>query len=69
MLLTTGSQGEPSSVLSRMAMGEHQFVKVQADDTVVYSASAVPGNEETVSKSIDNLYRRGAKVVYQALDH
>jgi ribonuclease J len=69
VLLTTGSQGEPSSVLSRMAMGEHQFVKVQADDTVVYSASAVPGNEETVSKSIDNLYRRGAKVVYQALDH
>jgi ribonuclease J len=69
VLLTTGSQGEPSSVLSRMAMGEHQFVKVQPEDTVVYSASAVPGNEETVSKSIDNLYRRGAKVIYQAIDH
>lgn len=67
VLLTTGSQGEPGSVLSRMAMGDHPFVKVQPEDTVVYSASAVPGNEETVSKSIDNLYRRGAKVIYQAL--
>jgi ribonuclease J len=67
VLLTTGSQGEPGSVLSRMAMGDHPFVKVQPEDTVVYSASAVPGNEETVSKSIDNLYRRGAKVIYQAI--
>jgi ribonuclease J len=67
VLLTTGSQGEPGSVLSRMSMGDHPFVKVQPDDTVVYSASAVPGNEETVSKSIDNLYRRGAKVIYQAV--
>jgi ribonuclease J len=69
VLFTTGSQGEPTSVLSRMSMGDHPFVKVQPEDTVVYSASAVPGNEEMVSKSIDNLYRRGAKVIYQALDH
>ena len=67
VLLTTGSQGEPSSVLTRMAMGDHPFVKIQPEDTVVYSASAVPGNEETVARSIDNLYRRGAKVIYQAL--
>jgi ribonuclease J len=67
VLLTTGSQGEPTSVLTRMAMGDHQFVKIQPEDTVVYSASAVPGNEETVARSIDNLYRRGAKVIYQAV--
>jgi ribonuclease J len=67
LLLTTGSQGEPGSVLSRMAMGDHPLVKVQPEDTVVYSASAVPGNEESVARSIDNLYRRGAKVIYQAI--
>jgi ribonuclease J len=67
LLLTTGSQGEPGSALSRMAMGDHPLVKVQPDDTVVYSASAVPGNEESVARSIDNLYRRGAKVIYQAI--
>jgi ribonuclease J len=67
VLLTTGSQGEPHSVLSRMSMGDHPFVRVQPEDTVVFSASAVPGNEESVSKAIDNLYRRGAKVIYQAI--
>jgi ribonuclease J len=67
VLMTTGSQGEPTSVLSRMSRGDHPFVKVQTEDTVVYSASAVPGNEETVSKSIDNLYRLGARVIYQAI--
>jgi ribonuclease J len=67
VLLTTGSQGEPASVLSRMSRGDHPYVRVQPDDTVVYSASAVPGNEESVSRSIDNLYRLGAKVIYQAV--
>lgn len=69
VLLTTGSQGEPGSVLSRMAMGDHPLVRIQPEDTVVYSASAVPGNEESVSRSIDNLYRRGARVIYQAIHH
>ena len=67
VLLTTGSQGEPASVLSRMSRGDHPYVRVQPEDTVVYSASAVPGNEESVSRSIDNLYRLGAKVIYQAV--
>jgi ribonuclease J len=69
VLLTTGSQGEPSSVLSRMSRGDHQFVRVEQDDTIIYSASAVPGNEESVSRSIDNLYRLGARVIYQAVHH
>jgi ribonuclease J len=68
VLFTTGSQGEPTSVLSRMAMGEHPHVKILPEDTVVFSASPVPGNEESVARSIDNLYRRGARVIYQAIN-
>ncbi|MFN8522517.1 MAG: ribonuclease J [Chloroflexota bacterium] len=67
VLFTTGSQGEPSSVLSRMAMGDHPHVKIIPEDTVVYSAGPIPGNEVTVSQSIDNLYRRGARVIYRAI--
>jgi ribonuclease J len=68
VLLSTGSQGEPTSVLSRIARGDHPLVKIQANDTVVFSASPVPGNEESVARSIDNLFRRGARVVYQMID-
>jgi len=68
VVLSTGSQGEPSSVLSRIARGDHPLVKIQANDTVVFSASPVPGNEESVARSIDNLFRRGARVIYQAID-
>jgi ribonuclease J len=68
VLLSTGSQGEPTSVLSRIARGDHPLVKIQENDTVIFSASPVPGNEESVARSIDNLFRRGARVVYQAID-
>jgi ribonuclease J len=68
VLFTTGSQGEPTSVLSRMATGEHREVRIEAEDTVIFSASPVPGNEESVARAIDNLYRRGARVIYQAIN-
>jgi ribonuclease J len=68
VVLVTGSQGEPQSVLSRMAMGDHPNVRIQQDDTVIYSAGPIPGNEESVARAIDNLYRRGAKVIYRAIN-
>ncbi|MCC6176971.1 MAG: ribonuclease J [Chloroflexi bacterium] len=68
VVLATGSQGEPSSVLSRMAMGDHPNVKIIPEDTVIFSAGPIPGNEETVARAIDNLYRRGAKVIYRAIN-
>src|SRR5438270_12993997 len=68
VLLSTGSQGEPTSVMSRIARGDHPLVKIQANDTIIFSASPVPGNEESVARSIDNLFRRGARVIYQAID-
>src|SRR5215467_12846861 len=68
VLLSTGSQGEPTSVMSRIARGDHPLVKIQAHDTVIFSASPVPGNEESVARSIDNLFRRGARVIYQMID-
>jgi ribonuclease J len=67
VLLTTGSQGEPTSALSRIASGTHKYIELHAGDTVILSAEPVPGNLETVSRTIDNLYRRGANVVYGAL--
>ncbi len=68
IVLATGSQGEPTSVLSRMAMGDHPNVKILPEDTVIFSAGPIPGNEETVARAIDNLYRRGAKVIYRAIN-
>jgi ribonuclease J len=63
LILTTGTQGEPSSALSRMAIGEHKSVEIQRGDVVVLSARTIPGNERAVSHVIDNLYRRGAEVL------
>lgn len=67
MLITTGSQGEPSSVLSRIATGDHRQIKAATGDTVVLSATPIPGNEETVARTIDNLMRLGADVIYEPL--
>lgn len=64
LILTTGSQGEPLSGLSRMATGEHRQVQIMAGDTVIISATPIPGNEKGVARTIDNLTRLGANVIY-----
>ncbi len=64
VILSTGSQGEPLSALARMAVGEHRKVEIGEGDTVIMAASPVPGNETMVSRVVDNLFRRGATVVY-----
>jgi ribonuclease J len=69
VIVTTGSQGEPTSALTRMANGDHQHVKIQADDTVVLSASPIPGNEALVYRNVDNLFRLGAHVLYNRTDN
>jgi ribonuclease J len=65
--VVTGSQGEPTSVLSRIATNDHRLLKARATDTVIFSASAIPGNEETVSRAMDNLARQGADIIYGSL--
>lgn len=67
VVLTTGSQGEPTSALTRMARGDHQHIQVEEGDTVVLSASPIPGNETLVNRTIDNLLRLGAKVLYSRI--
>ena len=64
VIVATGSQGEPTSALVRIANGEHQDVEVVPGDTVIISASPIPGNESLVSNTIDNLFRQGASVLY-----
>lgn len=64
VIVTTGSQGEPMSALTRMAMSDHRKVTIVPGDTVVISATPIPGNEKLVAKTIDNLMRLGANVVY-----
>jgi ribonuclease J len=67
VVVCTGSQGEPTSALTRMANGTHQHVTIQRDDTVVLSSNPVPGNEMLVYRNIDSLYRAGARVIYNRL--
>ena len=66
-IMATGSQGEPSAVLSRMAAGRHRLT-VFNDDTIVLSSHPIPGNEEMVARIINDLFRRGANVVYDSLE-
>ena len=65
VIITTGSQGEPMSALTRMATGDHKKVDILPGDTVIISASPIPGNEKLVSRTIDNLYKLGANVIYE----
>jgi len=67
VLLTTGSQGEPLAALSRIANGTHRTIEVGPGDVVVIAAHPIPGNERGVSRTIDNLMRRGAEVCYSPL--
>src|SRR6056297_709297 len=65
VLLTTGSQGEPMAALTRMARGDHYHINIKEGDSVVLSASAIPGNEKYIGQTINQLYDRGANVIYQ----
>ena len=67
VIMVTGSQGEPSAVLGRLARGTHNQLSIQEGDTVVFSAHPIPGNEELIYRTINQLYRRGATVLYDRI--
>ena len=64
LIMTTGSQGQPMSALARMAYSEHRKVQINSNDLIIFSSSPIPGNENMISKVINELFRKGAKVVY-----
>ena len=68
VIVCTGSQGEPMSVLTRMTADDYPQVKITPNDTIVISASPIPGNEKSIYQVINNLYRKGAEVVYDSLE-
>jgi len=65
VVVTTGSQGEPMSALTRMATADHRWVGIESGDTVIISATPIPGNEKLVARTIDLLFKQGAEVVYE----
>lgn len=65
VIVTTGSQGEPMSALTRMATADHRWVSIEPGDTVIISATPIPGNEKLVAKTVDLLFRQGAEVIYE----
>ncbi|HWP96175.1 MAG TPA: ribonuclease J [Syntrophomonadaceae bacterium] len=65
VIVTTGSQGEPMSALTRMATADHRWVSIVPGDTVIISATPIPGNEKLVAKTVDLLFRQGAEVIYE----
>ena len=67
IIVCTGSQGEERSALTRIASGEHRQIKIKKGDTVILSSSPIPGNERSVNDVMDNLFREGARVIYQKL--
>ncbi|HYT36687.1 MAG TPA: ribonuclease J [Ktedonobacteraceae bacterium] len=67
VIICTGSQGEPTSALTRIANQDHRLVRIQQNDSVILSATPVPGNEKMVNRTINNLFRQGAEVYYQAI--
>ena len=69
VVITTGSQGEPTSALTRMANGDHRHIQITKGDTVVLSATAIPGNEQAVYRNVDNLFRLGAEVLYNRVQN
>jgi ribonuclease J len=69
VVMTTGSQGEPMSGLTRMSNRDHRNITIEPGDTVIVSASPIPGNEEAVAKTIDNLFKEGAMVQYEPMQH
>jgi len=67
-MITTGSQGEPMSVLTRIAFDGHKWIKLKRGDTIVFSSKIIPGNERTIHNVINNLYRRGTEVIYESVE-
>ncbi len=67
VIITTGSQGEPMSALSRMAVNEHKKVEIEPGDLIIISASPIPGNEKSIFRVINELFKKGADVIYESL--
>lgn len=67
-IITTGSQGEPMAALARIAYGNHRKIKIEKDDLFIISASPIPGNDKLISKVINELFKKGADVIYEDLE-